>query len=291
MRPMDSRIINLLLLSLTAMIASTSLNAQTAISITDSIGWNTWTTGNGTVMTDTVGDQQTGQGQDDFVGDTTYAGFQQKAGTIGGVDSIAWRVRMNKYDTKGFGGSLELGMDLDGDGAIELIMKMTDKSGQTLAFATPGTGANNSPSTTSWGTFAGSLTLAATTYNYQQAGDGSAFGGNGDAFVTFAISFANLQNAVRTYAGTEFAAYTLDYSTRISFIAFTSTQGNAINQDLFGTTGNLTSASTFTSLGAGTGPMNASGIVPEPSTYAQVGVFLLAGGWMAWRRVRRARQV
>lgn len=282
--------INLLAMSLAMGVIAIALPAQTAISVTDASGWNAWTTGNGTVMTDTAGDQQTGQGQDDFVGDTTYAGFQQKAGTIGGADSIAWRVRMNKYDTKGFGGSLELGLDLDGDGAIELIMKMTDKSGQTLTFATPGTGANNSPSTTSWGTFAGSLALGASTYNYQQATDGSAFSGTADAFVTFAISFANLQNAVRTYAGTEFASYTLNYDTRISFIAFTSTQGNAINQDLFGTTGNLTSSSTFASLGAGTGPMNASGIVPEPSTYAQVGVFLLAGGWMTWRRVRRIRQ-
>ena len=266
------------------------LSAQTAISVTDATGWNAWTTGDGTVMTDALGDQQTGQGQDDFVGDTSYFGFQQKAGTIAGTDSIAWRVRMNKYDTKGFGGSLELGMDLDGDGSIELIMKATDKNGQTLTFATPGTGANDGPSTTTWGSFVGSITLASSTYNYQQAADGSTFGGTADAFVTFAISFANLQNAIRTYAGTEFASYTMDYSTRISFIAFTTTQGNAINQDLFGTTGNLNSTSTFASLGAGTGPMNANGIVPEPSTYAQVGVFVLAGGLLAWRRARKARQ-
>ena len=284
MRLMWSRMKNLLLLSFATLVACAALPAQTAISVTDATGWNAWTTGDGTIMSDAAGDQQTGQGQDDFVGDGTHVGFMQKAGTIGGTDSIAWRVRMNKYDNKGFGGSLELGMDLDGDGAIELIMKMTDKSGQALTFATPGTGANDSPSTTTWGTFAGSLALGASTYNYQQAGDGSTFSGTGDAFVTFAISFANLQNAVRTYAGTEFASYTLDYSTRISFIAFTSTQ------DLFGTTGNLGSTATFSSLGAGTGAMNANGIVPEPSTYAQVGVFLLAGGWVAWRRSRRDRR-
>lgn len=267
-----------------------SLSAQTAISVTDASGWNAWTTGDGTVMSDVPGDQQTGQGQDDFVGDTTYAGFQQKAGTIGGTDSIAWRVRMDKYDTRGFGGNLELGMDLDGDGSVELIMKMTDKSGQSLTFATPGTGANDGPSTTSWGSFVGSLALGASTYNYQQATDGSSFSGTADAFVSFAISFANLQNAIRAYAGPEYSAYTLGYETRISFIGFTSTQGNAINQDLFGTTGNLNSTSTFAALGAGTGGMTANGIVPEPSTYAQVGVFLLAGSLLAWRRARRGRQ-
>ena len=290
MRLMWSRMKNLLLLSFATLVACAALPAQTAISVTDATGWNAWTTGDGTIMSDAAGDQQTGQGQDDFVGDGTYVGFMQKAGTIGGTDSIAWRVRMNKYDTKGFGGSLELGMDLDGDGSIELIMKATDKNGQTLTFATPGTGANDGPSTTTWGSFVGSITLASSTYNYQQAADGSTFGGTADAFVTFAISFANLQNAIRTYAGTEFASYTMDYSTRISFIAFTTTQGNAINQDLFGTTGNLNSTSTFASLGAGTGPMNANGIVPEPSTYAQVGVFVLAGGLLAWRRARKARQ-
>lgn len=274
----------------TALSISAPLSAQTAISVTDATGWNAWTTGDGTVMTDAVGDQQTGQGQDDFSGDATYAGFQQKAGTIGGADSIAWRVRMNKYDTKGFGGNLELGMDLDGDGSIELIMKLSDKNGLTLTFATPGTGTNDSPSTTSWGSFVGSLALTASSYNYQQAADGSSFSGTPDSFVTFAISFANLENAIRSYAGPEFAAYTLGYDTRMSFIGFTSTQGSAINQDLFGTTGNLSSTASFTSLGAGSGWMTSDGIVPEPSTYAQVGVFLLAGGLLAWRRARLARR-
>lgn len=272
-------------LSVAALTVAANLAAQTAIGITDATGWNAWTTGNGTVMTDAPADQQTGQGQDDFVGDTTYTGFAQKAGTIAGTDSIAWHVRMNKYDTKGFGGSLELGMDLDGNGSVDLVMKMTDKSGQTLTFATPGTGANDGPSTTSWGSFVGSVALTSSTYNYAQATDGSNFSGTADAFVSFAISFANLQTAIQTYA-TGFGSYTVDYSTRISFIAFTSTQGNAINQDLFGTTGNTSSTATFASLGAGTGPMNAYGIVPEPSTYAQVGTFLMAGAWLAWRRRR-----
>lgn len=269
---------------------TSNLPAQTAISVTDATGWNAWTTGNGTVMTDPVADQQTGQGQDDFVGDTTHVGFMQKAGTVGGTDSVAWRVRMNKYDTKGFGGSLELGMDLNGDGSVDLVMKMTDKSGQSLSFATPGTGTNTGPSTTSWGSFVGPLALSASTYNYQQAADGSSFSGTADAFVTFAISFANLQNAIQTYAGPAFAGYTVGYTTRISYIGFTSTQGNAINQDLFGTTGNLSSTATFASLGAGTGPMDSFGVVPEPSTYAQVGAFLLAGGLMAWRRARKAKR-
>lgn len=273
-----------------ATFAAPSSTAQVAISVTDTSGWTAWQRTDGLLMTDPRGDQQTGQGQDDFVGDLTFAGFQQKAGTIGGADHVVFRTRMDKYDARGFGGNWELGMDLDGNGSVDLVMKLSDKNGQTLTFATPGIGANNSPATTSWGSFVGSIALTSSTYNYQQATDGSAFGGTADAFVTFGISFANLQNAIRTYAGPAFSNFVVNYTTRIAFIAFTSTQGNAINQDLYGTSGNTTSTTTFASLGAATGPMDAYGVVPEPATYAQLGALLLAGGFVAWRR-RRARAV
>jgi hypothetical protein len=272
----------------TACTAAMTLRAQVAINVTDTTGWNGWITPGETLMTDPAGDQQTGQGQDDIVGDSTYAAIAQKAGTIGGVDSIAWQVRMNKYDTKGFGGNFELGLDLDGNGSVDVVMKMSDKNGQTITFATVGAGANNSPSTTTWGSFTGSISLTGSTYNYQQAYDGSNFSGTGDAFVTFAISFANLQNAIRTYAAPAFSSFVVDYTTRISFIAFTSRQGNAINQDLFGTSGNANSSSTFAALDASTAQMTPYGIVPEPATYVQLAILLMVGSLLAYKR-RRAR--
>ncbi|MCF7689104.1 MAG: PEP-CTERM sorting domain-containing protein [Cephaloticoccus sp.] len=269
------------------------LSAQ--ITITDTTGWTAWQTAGNALMTDAVADQQTGQGQDDFAGDNAYAGFQQKAGLMSSVDTIMYRARMEKYDSKGFGGSWELGMDIDGDGRLDLVMKMSDKNGQTLSFAQPGTDLNQSPSTTSFGSFAGAITLDATTYNYQNAtaADGGKVTGtptkDDNAWVTFAISFANLQTAIRTYAisssGANLTGYTLGYGSTISYIAFTSTQGNAINQDLFGTTGNLSSVLTWAELGAISGPLNAGGVVPEPATFLQLGMLLFAGvGIMVWRR-------
>lgn len=264
---------------------------QTAISVSDSNGWNAWITADGiTPAADPRSDRQTGQGADDFVGDSTYYVMQQKAGTISGVDSIAFRARMDVFDSKGFGGNLILGIDLDGNGTMDLMLKMTDSKGtQTVTFASPGAGTNSSPSTTTWGSWLGASTLTASNYSYLQANDGMAFGGTDDAWVSFGLAFSTLENAVRTYAGAAFASFTMDYNTRLSFIAFTSVQGNSMNQDLLGTSGNLSSTMSFADLGAGTAPANAFGVVPEPATYVQFGVLVLAAGLVHHlRRKKRA---
>ena len=275
------------------------LLAQTAVSVTDTTGWNAWQKADLSPFTEITTDQQTGQGADDFAADATYSGFYQKAGTIGGVDHLLMRARFDKFDGAdqwGNGGNFGIGMDVNGDGALDLIMMVTESSGnannrtRTIRWGDPGTGANTGPSTTTW-TFptqtAINLTLN-TTYDVTQAYDGSMLNGTADMFMSFAVSFANLQAAVRAY--TPFTTFTMGYQTRMSYIAFTSTQDNSLNQDLFGTTGNTSSSLTWSQLGAITGPANAFGIVPEPSTYAQVGAFLFAGGYMTWRRRKRAAQ-
>lgn len=261
-----------------------------AISVTDTSGWNAWTTSTGVAMTDTLGDQQTGQGQDDFVGD-----FKQQAGYIGAetTKSIMWQTQMAKYDSKGFNGRIELGMDLTNDGGLDLIMMVTDKNGvQDITFATPGTGANNSPSTSSWGNFntTGVLSLTSSTYNYSTVPTtATSYGSNTNAYVTFAISYTNLQAAIRAYAGTAFSSFVVTDLTSMSFVAFTTTQGNAINQDLFGTSGNINSASTFSSLGAGTSYIRpGGGPIPEPAAFFQLGGLLGVGalGFFLRRRPR-----
>jgi hypothetical protein len=278
--------------------------AQGVISVADTTGWSAWTTTSGATMVDPRNDQQTGQGQDDFVGDATYAGFQQKAGTLNGVNTLMFRARFDKFDGVnqwGNGGNFGLGMDLDGNGSVDLVMMMSEGSGnvnnrtRTITFGTPGTGANDSPSTTSWTfptqtainltTYSGSNASTAT-YSLQGTTDAGNFGGNQDAWLTFGISFANLQAAIRAYASGSFANFVVDYTTRIAFIGYTSTQNNALNQDLFGTAGGTSSTTTFASLGAMTPPVDAYGKVPEPATYAQLGALLVAGAFIAWRRRR-----
>lgn len=262
---------------------------QVTVSVSGSTGWNPWIKADGTWMADAAADQQTGQGADDFVGSATVAGFQQNAGLLGGVDSYVFRARMDKYDSKGFRGNWINGMDLDGDGDLDLFMKLSDTSGgTTLSFALPGTGLNISPNTTSIVTpWQGSISLTASTYDYQQVTTGQ-FNATPDGYVSFGISFANLQTAIQTYAGGAFSTFQINYGTRISFIASTSTQGNALNQDLYGATGSLSSPLTWGELGVSTGFTTPLGIIPEPATYLQMGVLLMTAGIVVWRQRRRS---
>jgi len=292
------------LLALAFVVASVGLQAQTAISVTQDTGWHAWQTPSGSVIQDLQADQQTGQTTDDFVGDATHAGFQQQAGTIGGTDSIMFRARFDTIaaaDKWGNGGNFGIGMDLDGNGTIDLITMYAEGSGnvngrsRSITFGTPGAGANNSPSTTSW-TFptqtAINLTLN-TTYDLKAATDFAGFNGTQDAWMTIAVSFADLQNAIRNYAAGSFSTYTLTYSSQISFIGFSSQQANALNQDLYGAgVGGTTSSSSFASLGAMTAPLDSFGNpppIPEPATYVQMGVFLFATGLMAYRKRKAAK--
>lgn len=244
-------------------------------------------------MSEVTTDQQTGQGADDFAADATYAGFYQKAGTIGGADHLLFRARFDKFegtDRWGNGGNFGIGMDVNGDGALDLIMMMSESSGnvanrtRTLQWGDPGTGANTGPSTTTWSfpTQAAINLVTNTTYDVVQATDGSMLNGTADLFLSFAVSFANLQAAVRAY--TPLTSFTITYDTRMSYIGFTSTQANALNQDLFGTSGNTSATLTWAELGSITGPANAWGVVPEPATYAQVAVMLGVAGLVAFRR-------
>lgn len=284
-------------------------HAQSAISVTDTTGWTPWYTSTGSVMTDVQNDQQTGQHTDDYVGDATRFGMMQKAGTIGGVNSVAWRFRFDDFAGAdkfgGNGGNVGLGLDLDGNGSVDVMMVMSEGSGnvnnraRNVYFGTPGAGANTGPSTTTWTIDTNQSTAIAltvnSTYDLVATNDGYNFAGTQDSWLTFAVSFANLQAGIRAYAGPAFSNFVYDYTTKISFIAFTSTQLNALNQDLFGankdalTNGTTSNTSTWAELGAITPPVDAFGRVPEPATYAQLGALLLAGGIVAWRRRSRRR--
>ncbi len=317
-RPLSCALVVLLTLALGLCAVSTG-HAQSPINVADHTGWNPWTTNGTTLLTDPLGDQQTGQGQDDFVGDSTYYGYAQKAGTLNGTDTFMFRARFNKFDGTnqwgGNGGNIGVGLDLDGNGSIDLVMVMVESSGnvnnrtRTVYFGSPGTGANTGPSTTTWtiDTSGTAIKQTLTAYNGSNGGtasyslvqttDGSAFGGTPDSWLTFAVSFQTLQDAIRKYArdsngnigvNSIFANWTVNYTTRISFIGYTSTQLNALNQDLFGTSGNNSSTLTWNQLGVSTPMQDAYGIVPEPATYAQLGALLLAGTFVAYRRKRRA---
>jgi len=297
----------LLLLGLGFLIFRGIVVAQTAVSVGDASGWNGWITGAGSIMADTKGDQQTGQSTDDFVGDATYYAFQQKSGTISGVDSILFRARFDTFagtDKWGNGGNFGVGMDLDGSGSIDVIVMYTEGAGnvnnrsRTLNFGLPGTGANNSPSTTTW-TFPTQTAINLTvnsTYSLVAATDFAGFNGTQDAWLTFGVSFQNLSNGIHLLYPTgpfsgDYATqtgYNIGYDTKVSFIAFTSQSANSLNQDLLGAgVGGTTSATSFADLGALTPPLETSGRIPEPATYLQVGMFGLLAAMMARRRWKK----
>jgi hypothetical protein len=304
-----------------ATLFSTSLQAQSVVSVADTTGWSPWKLPGGNAITDVANDQQTGQKTDDFVGNSTTYAFQQKAGTIGGTNYILFRARMGDFQgvnqVGGNGMNLGVGFNLDNsvNGSIDLVMMMskTNQTNAILQFGTPGTGANDGPSTTTW-TFATQTPVTLTLYNptsqnpttanfYVQSAtavDGVKLNtGNTnvqDSWVTFGVTFATLQNAARTYSNNSasFSNFTVTYSTPLTMIGFTSTQANALNQDLAGVTGgigNSASTSSFATLGATTIATTVDPApVPEPSTFLMVPA-LLAPAVMVLRRRRRLAEV
>lgn len=118
-------------------------------------------------------------------------------------------------------------------------------------------------------------------------------GGAEDYFFSFQVDMATLVKAV--YVSTELnpnkTAFEPDLMSAMTFMAATSTQDNAFNQDLNGQDGdalnynNQGKDTTWVALGAASDPYTASGAepVPEPSSFALI--FGLAGlGFAAIRR-------
>ncbi|HSH96632.1 MAG TPA: hypothetical protein VK968_20960 [Roseimicrobium sp.] len=304
-------------------LGAVGVSSAQAMAVTDATGWIAWNSGlTGNYLADPGADQQTGQGTDDYIGNASTPAMTQQAGTISGYSGsfIMFRARMGKYSASGFGAgngaNLSYGMDLNDNGSLDIIVDMNSKgSVNKVMFAQPGTGTNTGPSTTSWGNFFGDITLDTDQFDYRQTTDSIVLNSNGtavagtengstgssyaaNAWVTYALSYANLQAAIRAYAkdgltGETFAGYVLDDLSHMSFVGFTSTQGNAINQDLLGTEGNTSSTLTFSQLGTSTSYIRpGGGPIPEPSAFFQMGG-LLGTGLIMWacRRKRRPEAV
>jgi hypothetical protein len=111
-------------------------------------------------LLDPIYDQQTGQGDSDFVSSsnangTANPGFLIQFGTINGVEHIAFRIMLNEYKTTGNLVNIRFGFDGNYDGRLDLYMGLSQQNGQTgLVFQAPGSGLlteNVSPSTSSYG--------------------------------------------------------------------------------------------------------------------------------------------
>lgn len=272
------------------------LSAAT-VSVTDNVStFSTLETPWGTTLSDVNWDQQTGQGADDFVGDGTsgYYGFYYKYGQISSVDSMVFRVRLNVVATS-FTGNLRIGVDGDGDGDVDLFFGVSTGQGQTpeIVFQDPSAGKTNvSPSTSGLAKAYGTIATTTSNYSYVQADDGSTFAtGNGagtpnaDTFLTFSLPFSTFKSALEA----RLSGVTITIDSLVRFLAFTSTQGNAVNQDVYGL-GALSVTSNdnlrFDQGGGFTNYYSSSGaVIPEASTVMQGAAFFLSGlGVVLWRR-------
>jgi len=249
---------------------------------------------------DAPNDHQTGISEGDIVGNNTgdpaiLTNFDDN-GTTGILTDgyVAFRVRLGEdKPPAGFTSFFGVGMDANADGVIDLFLGVDNNSGgpaDQIGIFSPGTGANTSPSTTSIITtplvayaendpiydnydFSPVTTIDPLEVNTDLDG-----GGKVDYYLTFVVPFDDV------VAQLGLIGITFDENSTVQYVFGTSTQTNALNQDLAGPTGGTTSTLTWEQLGAISLPYSASGTpVPEPGTALLLGVGLL--GLAAARRV------
>ena len=149
---------------------------------------------------------------------------------------LAFRIRLGADDNPaGFKGALFVGIDANGDGALDLFIGV-DNSGSSnnIGIWSPGNGANTSPNTT---TIVSaplvSYTLTALNYNWSAVNTtidptvGTATDLNGDGkndyFLTFTVPFADVVAQLNA------KGITVDQNSTFSYVIATATQANSLN--------------------------------------------------------------
>ncbi len=215
-------------------------------------------------------------------------------GQVAGQDAIGLRFYMAGYQASGYTGNLRVGIDANGDGAVDLFFgpSLTGATRtQGIVFQLPTGPGNYSPSTTNLGNNFGRIAFTNDNYNYMALTNTidpnwTNVGANQNSVISFAVPVATLQSLLAQ------SGITLTPQTYISFLAFTSTQSNAINQDLIGSNGIVADAR-FDGVDGGFGDYYTSSgtykkrpIIPEPSTYGAMFI-LISGGLLYMLRRKK----
>jgi len=242
---------------------------------------------------DDPNDHQTGIPEGDIVGNNTgdpaiLTNFDDNGTpTVFDDGYIGFRVRVGAdKPPAGFTSFFGVGMDANTDGDIDLFLAVDNQpsgGGNQIGIFNPGTGANTSPDTTTIITtplvsyaendpiydnydFSGVTTIDPLETNTDLDG-----GGKEDYYLTFVVPFGD----VVTQLG--ILGITFDENSTVQYVFGTSTQTNALNQDLAGPNGGITSSLAWDELGAISLEYSASGTpVPEPSTALLLGLGLVS---------------
>jgi len=242
------------------------------------------------LLPDVSDDQRTGIPEADIVGDPLNPAFYfqfDDAGTPTTTDgAIGFRVRIGAdKNPAGFEHFMGAGIDANADGALDLFLAVENSGNpDRVGIFDAGTGANTSPSTTSIvSTPLFSYALSASNYSFLPVNATIDPGatrfdldadGDTDYFLTWVIPFADVVSAL---AGQGITGFTDGSALR--FVLGSSTQANALNQDLGGPNGGTTSAQTWETLGAISNTATPTGgfvPIPEPQSAALVTLGLLA---------------
>ncbi len=270
---------------LSVALAAFASPASAAISITSATSLWTAITYADPNAADPSLDQQTGTVEGDIVGNAAHASLYtifDDGGTPGVLTDgeIGFRLRLGgDASPSGLKTVVWVGIDANADGKVDLFAGALEDS--DIGYYPAGTGANTSPSTTSIVSSNPYFEVAVSTLNFDFSPvtstndptatnfnlDGGSGGGasHTDQFVSFKLSFASLVTAVNGLGLSNLGTFNQDSPLR--FIAATSQQANALNQDLNGINGGVNSATTWTALGGFTKPFTVDGVavIPEPS--------------------------
>jgi len=240
-----------------------------ATNLTASSPWTTVLEG---ANFDFANDTQAASGAD-LIGSDNHGALYTNyddAGTPGtqADDLLAFRVRVGGDNSSTLSGVVLIGIDANGDGALDAFVGVDNQgSGNFIRIWDTGAGANNSPSTTTISTTGYVYAQTAANYDYSAVSstndpdwDGSTdlnANGKADRFLSFQLPFQDLVTFLDTQG---IGGVTKD--TPLRYIFATSTQNNAINSDIGGVNGGVSSSATWDALGAFSPPLSASNIFP-----------------------------
>jgi len=267
--------------TISCLAVSQAFGAINVVSDTDTGGWIA-ISGN----YDYLSDQQTGQPSSDIVGGSggSYnlndSGFftNWDPGTASNTDgTLGFRVRLDDHDgnnTPAYNGFLWVGIDADTNGSVDVFVGV-DKQGNSskIAIYDAGSGANNSPSTTTIAQNAYDSTdaVSGTNYSYREVNslnDGgttnditTGTSGDIDYYISFTLDFGRIVSFLNTQG------ISINDSTPMRYVLATATQGQSLNQDLGQLPKDFDGIQTWEQLGGFSPTMTATGaVVPEPST-------------------------